>query len=81
MSVSQTATGNAWVVVLPAGSVITTPSPDVIDSLRAVAVNETTSAGPNSLRLRSPLRLASPPWFVRNDEYIKYLLQHQKATP
>ena len=66
-SISPSEAGNAYRVVLPAGTVIFLPSQKSRQQVHAVAVNETTRGGDRDITLTAELQLVSPAYIAERD--------------
>ena len=66
-SVLHAASGNAFLLTLPAGAVILFPTQQSQQQVRAVAVNETLGDGDRTVTLTAPLKLVSPAYLAARD--------------
>ncbi len=74
-AVASLPAGNAVLVELPPGTVLTLPDNREQGYVRALFPNEVEEAPGAGLRLRSPLRLASPAYIAERDQRELMLIQ------
>jgi hypothetical protein len=76
--------GNAYRIALPAGATITFAASAHLETVRAVAVNETRPDGDRALVLTAPLQLVSPAYIAERDaaevRYVRRIIELEQQA-